>query len=128
MICIDSKPRAGTFNAPLRGLKRSGRSGRSLIQTQWEAQMNKGQLIEAVAAELDTSKAAASRAVDAVIASITSGIKRDQGVTIVGFGSFAKKHRSPRVVRNPSTGEPMEISATTTVGFKPAQALKEEMA
>jgi DNA-binding protein HU-beta len=89
--------------------------------------MNKGQLIEAVAAELDTSKAAASRAVDAVIASITSGIKRDQGVTIVGFGSFAKKERSARVVRNPSTGEPMEIKATTTVGFKPAQALKDEM-
>ncbi|MHC5028685.1 MAG: HU family DNA-binding protein [Planctomycetota bacterium] len=89
--------------------------------------MNKGQLIEAVATDLETSKAAASRAIDAVIKSITCGIKEDDNVTIVGFGSFAKKQRSARTVRNPSTGEPMEIKATTTVGFKPAQALKQEM-
>lgn len=89
--------------------------------------MNKGQLIEAVAAELETSKASASRAIDAVINSITSGIKADDNVTIVGFGSFAKKQRAARTVRNPATGQPMEIKATTTVGFKPAQALKDEM-
>jgi DNA-binding protein HU-beta len=89
--------------------------------------MNKGQLIEAVAAELDMSKAAASRAVDAVVSSITTGIKADDSVTIVGFGSFAKKKRAARTVRNPSTGEPIEIKATTTVGFKPSAALKEEM-
>jgi DNA-binding protein HU-beta len=86
--------------------------------------MNKGQLIEAVAAELETSKAAASRAVEAVVGSITNGIKQDNSVTIVGFGSFAKKKRSARTVRNPSTGEPMDIQASTTVGFKPSQALK----
>ena len=89
--------------------------------------MNKGQLIEAVAAELETSKAAASRAVEAVVGSITNGIKQDNSVTIVGFGSFAKKKRSARTVRNPSTGEPMNIAATTTVGFKPSQALKEDV-
>jgi DNA-binding protein HU-beta len=94
---------------------------------EWEAFMNKGQLIEAVAAEMDISKAAASRAVDAVISSITNGIKHDANVTIVGFGSFARKDRAARTVRNPATGEPMEIKAARTVGFKPAQALKEEM-
>jgi DNA-binding protein HU-beta len=89
--------------------------------------MNKGQLIELVAAEMDTSKAAATKAVDAVINSITKGIKNDKSVTIVGFGSFQKKARAARTVRNPSTGEPMEIRATTTVGFKPATALKDQM-
>lgn len=89
--------------------------------------MNKGQLIEAVAAELDTSKAAASRAVDAVVSSIVNGIKHDNNVTIVGFGSFAKKPRAARTVRNPMSGEPMEIKATTTVGFRPSQALKDEL-
>lgn len=89
--------------------------------------MNKGQLIDLVAAEMDTSKAAATKAVDAVIASITKGIKNDKSVTIVGFGSFSKKPRAARTVRNPSTGEPMEIRATTTVGFKPAAALKDQM-
>jgi DNA-binding protein HU-beta len=86
--------------------------------------MNKGQLIEAVAAELGESKTAASRAVDAVIASITNGIKKDDAVTIVGFGTFQKKHRKARVGRNPLTGEPMPIKASRTVGFKASPSLK----
>lgn len=87
--------------------------------------MNKAQLVEAVAAELETSKAAAAKAVEAVVGSITQGIKLDDNVTIVGFGSFSKKHRAARTVRNPSTGEPMQVKAGTTVGFKPSQSLKE---
>ncbi len=89
--------------------------------------MNKGQLIEAVASELGESKAVASRAVDAVITSITHGIKRDDGVTIVGFGAFLKKQRKARVGRHPVTGEPMPINASTTVGFKPSPTLKQEV-
>ena len=89
--------------------------------------MNKGQLIEAVAAELGDSKAAASRAVDAVISSITNGIKSDDGVTIVGFGTFIRKQRKARIGRNPATGKPMELKASQTVGFKPSQALKHEV-
>jgi DNA-binding protein HU-beta len=89
--------------------------------------MNKGQLIEVVAAELETSKAAAARAVDAVVSAIASGIRTDDTVTIVGFGSFAKKRRAARTVRNPSTGEPMDIRESTTVGFKPSQQLKNVM-
>ncbi len=80
--------------------------------------MNKGQLIEAVASELGESKAEASRALVAVINCITKGVKRDQSVTIVGFGTFTKKIRSARTGRNPATGQPMQIKASTTVGFK----------
>jgi DNA-binding protein HU-beta len=89
--------------------------------------MNKGQLIEAVASELGESKAVASRAVDAVFNSITNGIRRDDGVTIVGFGAFNKKQRKARVGRHPVTGEPMPIAASITVGFKPSPALKQAM-
>lgn len=89
--------------------------------------MNKGELIEAVAAELGESKAGASRAIDAVINCITSGIKKDDAVTIVGFGTFAKKERPARTGRNPATGQPIAIKASRTVGFKPSQSLKSEM-
>ena len=89
--------------------------------------MNKGQLIEAVAVEMETTKAAASRAVEAVMTSMVNGIKHDDSVTIAGFGSFCKKQRAARKVRNPSTGEPMNIKASMTVGFRPSQALKEEL-
>ena len=46
--------------------------------------MNKGQLVEQVASELGDTKASASRAVDAVINSITNGIKVDESVTAAG--------------------------------------------
>lgn len=92
---------------------------------QWEYAMNKGQLIEAVASELGDSKAAAQRAVDAVINCITDGIKKDEGVTIVGFGTFIKKQRKGRIGRHPITGEPMPIQPSKTVGFKASQNLKQ---
>lgn len=90
--------------------------------------MNKGQLIEAVASELGESKASASRAVDTVISCIIEGLKHDEAVTIVGFGTFSRRNRKARTVRNPSTGEPMLVDASTTVGFKPSQNLKQGVA
>lgn len=89
--------------------------------------MNKGDLVEAVAAELDTTKASASRAVEAIFQCMTTGLKTDASVTIGRFGSFSRRERAARTIRNPSTGEPMEIAPSVTVGFKPAQALKDEM-
>ncbi|MCL4210056.1 MAG: HU family DNA-binding protein [Phycisphaeraceae bacterium] len=89
--------------------------------------MNKGELIEAVAAELGESKAQASRAVEAIIKAISTGVKKDDAVTIVGFGTFQKKTRAARTGRNPATGEPMKIKATKTVGFKPSPSLKSSL-
>lgn len=87
--------------------------------------MNKGELIEAVASQLDGSKTEATRAVEAVIASITQGIQTDQKVAISGFGTFVRKQRAERRGVNPATKQPMTIAASTTCAFKPAQALKE---
>ena len=90
--------------------------------------MNKSQLIEAVASELGGSKAAASRAIEAVITSITRGVNKDNAVTITGFGTFAKKDRPARTGRNPSTGEPLDIKASKTVSFKASDSLKKTVA
>lgn len=89
--------------------------------------MNKGELIEAVASETGESKAAAGRAVDAIIQAITDGVKRDDSVTIVGFGTFSKKTRAARTMRNPQTGQPMQVDASTTVSFKPSKNLKDSL-
>lgn len=89
--------------------------------------MNKGQLIDAVARELGDSRAAAGRAVDAVLGCVCAGIKRDESVTIMGFGTFTLKHRKARIGRSPATGETIEIEASTTIGFRPSQSLKEMM-
>lgn len=89
--------------------------------------MNKGELVEAVASELGESKASASRVIDAVISCITNGVKKDEAVSIVGFGTFSKRQRAARTGRNPITGQPMEIKASKTVGFKPSQTLKSSL-
>lgn len=65
--------------------------------------MNKSQLIDKIAAGADISKAAAGRALDAVIASVTDSLKAGDDVALVGFGSFTVRERSavPAATRRP---------------------------
>jgi len=87
--------------------------------------MNKADLIEAVADSADLSKADATRAVDAVLDSITGALKQGNTVSLVGFGTFSVKHRAARQGRNPRTGETIQISASNVPGFKAGKALKD---
>jgi len=87
--------------------------------------MNKSELIEAVAQSADLSKAAASRAVDAVVQAITSALKEGDQVTLVGFGTFSVRERAARSGRNPRTGDSIKINASKVPGFKAGKALKD---
>lgn len=87
--------------------------------------MNKSELIEAVAASADIPKAAAGRAVDAVVETVTSALKEGDQVVLVGFGTFAVKDRAARTGRNPQTGEPIQIAAAKIPSFKAGKALKD---
>ncbi len=87
--------------------------------------MNKAELVDAVASAANLSKADAGRAVDAVVNSITSALKKGQQVSVVGFGTFSVKHRSARSGRNPRTGETINIDASNVPGFKAGKALKD---
>ena len=93
--------------------------------------MNKQELIDAILANKEAgieSKAAAARAVDAVLDGIAAGIKKDGNVQLIGFGTFAVKERADRDGRNPLTGEKIKIKASKTVGFKAGAALKASVA
>lgn len=87
--------------------------------------MNKAELIDAVAEAADLSKASATRAVDAVIDNISGALKKDDQVTLVGFGTFVVRSRAARAGRNPQTGETIQIKASRVPGFKPGKALKD---
>ena len=87
--------------------------------------MNKAELVDAVAAAANLSKADAGRAVDAVVTSITAALKKGQQVSVVGFGTFGVKHRAARAGRNPRTGETIKINASNVPGFKAGKALKD---
>ena len=87
--------------------------------------MNKSELIDAVAASADIPKAAASRAVDAVVEAITGALQADDQVALVGFGTFSVKERAARTGRNPQTGAPIQIAAAKIPSFKAGKALKD---
>ena len=89
--------------------------------------MNKAELIEAVAAAADLEKSAATRAVQAVIDSISDALKKGDQVVLVGFGTFAVKDRAARVGRNPATGAEIQIAASRVPGFKAGKALKDAL-
>ena len=88
--------------------------------------MNKAELIEAVQKNLggETSKRAASDALEAVLASLAKGIKADSSVQLIGFGTFKVAKRAARTGRNPKTGAAMKIKASKTVRFVPSSNLK----
>ncbi len=87
--------------------------------------MNKGELIDAVAASADLSKTDATDAVDAVIKQITRALRKGDQVSLVGFGTFSVKRRAARAGRNPRTGETIQIKASNVPGFKAGKGLKD---
>lgn len=87
--------------------------------------MNKSELIEAIAASADIPKAAAGRALDAFIDTVTNALKEGDQVSLVGFGTYSVKDRAARTGRNPKTNEPIEIPAAKVPSFKAGKALKD---
>lgn len=89
--------------------------------------MNKSELIDAVAAAADISKAKAAQAVDGVTAAVTAALSKGDQVTLVGFGTFSVRERAARTGRNPRTGEEIKIAAAKIPAFKAGKALKDSV-
>jgi DNA-binding protein HU-beta len=89
--------------------------------------MNKSDLIERVASEMESTKTNAAKAVEAVIAAIAAGVARERKVTIAGFGSFIRRARPGRTGVNPVTKQRIRIKPSVTCAFRPAPALKDRL-
>ncbi len=89
--------------------------------------MNKGELIEHIAKQADLSKAAASRALEAVIGGVRTTLKKGGTVSLVGFGTFSVTKRAARTGRNPRTGATIKIRAAKVPKFRPGKALKDAL-
>jgi DNA-binding protein HU-beta len=87
--------------------------------------VNKSELIDAIAASADLSKASAGRALDAALEAVTGALKNNDSVALVGFGTFSVKQRAARTGRNPQTGNPIQIAAATVPAFKAGKALED---
>jgi len=87
--------------------------------------VNKSELIDAIAAEAELSKADAGKALDATLNAVTGALKGGDSVSLVGFGTFQVKERAARSGRNPQTGATIQIAAAKVPGFKAGKALKD---
>ena len=87
--------------------------------------MNKNGIVEAVQNALGGTKVDAEKAVDTMIDSIISSLKKGDDVSIAGLGIFAVKQRKARQARNPRTGEAVSVPASKAPKFRAAKALKE---
>ena len=86
--------------------------------------MNKADLVNEVAKVVSTKKEAQA-AVDCVVSSITNALKKNDTVSLVGFGTFKVGQRKARKGRNPQTGAVIDIKASNVPKFVPGKALKD---
>lgn len=87
--------------------------------------MNKSELIDQIAKAAGLSKAAAGRSLDAATAAITRALKKNDPVTLIGFGTFYVGKRAARNGRNPRTGTTIKIKAANSPKFRAGKALKD---
>lgn len=86
--------------------------------------MNKTELIEALAAKTDLSKASAGRAVDALTEIVSETLAKGDSISLIGFGTFSVGERAARTGRNPKTGAELKIAASKTPKFSAGAKLK----
>jgi DNA-binding protein HU-beta len=87
--------------------------------------LNKADLIEQIAQAAEISKSAAERSIDALVVAVKASLRKDEEVTLVGFGTFYAARRQARTGRNPRTGEAVAIAAARMPKFRAGKALKD---
>ncbi len=87
--------------------------------------MNKASIVEAVHGKIGGTKVQAEQAVEIMIETIVSTLKKGGEVSVAGLGIFSTKTRAARQARNPRTGETIQVSAMRVPKFRAAKALKD---
>ncbi|MEU3904029.1 HU family DNA-binding protein [Streptomyces goshikiensis] len=88
--------------------------------------MNKAELSAVIASHCDLTKEKAHIVHHGILDAITGALAKDT-VTLVGFGTFEKRHRGARTKTDPQTGETVQIAAGNTIAFKPGKNLRESL-
>jgi integration host factor subunit beta len=86
--------------------------------------MTKSELVDALAARANVTKARAELIVACVFDAMTEALQRDEGIEIRGFGSFTVRPYKPYSGRNPRTGAPVPVPAKRLPFFKVGKELK----
>jgi DNA-binding protein HU-beta len=86
--------------------------------------MTKAELIDAVAGQAGVSKSDAEKTLAAFFDHVVASAKKGDKVAWQGFGSFSASKRPARTGRNPQTGAPVKIAASTAMKFTASSTLK----
>ena len=87
--------------------------------------MNRAETADPLAARAGLSKAVAREAVAGLFAVLGEALANGEEIWIAGFGTFGTRSRPAGTGRNPRTGEPVSISASTSPTFKAGKTLKD---
>jgi DNA-binding protein HU-beta len=90
--------------------------------------MNKGELVDRIAQRATVTKKQADAVLSAAIETIMEAVSEGDKVTLVGFGSFERRHRKEREGRNPKTGDKMVIPETEVPAFSAGKLFKDKVA
>jgi len=80
--------------------------------------MNRSELVAAVAAKAEISKAAAAKAIDAALDAVSEALKKGEPVQILGFASLKVVEKPAHKGINPATKQIIDIPAKKAVKFK----------
>jgi len=89
--------------------------------------VNKGELIDKVANEIDCTKVETKKIVECVFKNITDCLAKGDAVRLLGFGTFGIRKRAARMARNPRTVEKISVPAMRVLFFKAGKELKEKV-
>jgi DNA-binding protein HU-beta len=90
--------------------------------------MNKGELVDTVAAKTNITKKQADEVISAFLEVVTEAVANGDKVTLIGFGSFERRERAEREGRNPKTKETITIPATRVPAFSAGKQFREKVA
>ena len=89
-----------------------------------EVVVNKSDVVQDVSGRSGVSKSDVEQVIDAFFETVRTAVANGDRVAWPSFGSFSATQRQARTGRNPRTGEPVPIAASTAVKFGASSALK----
>jgi integration host factor subunit beta len=92
-----------------------------------EGEMNKSQVIEALAQEINLPLREASPITDTILDTMVEALAAGDSIEIRGFGSFVVKEYDSYTGRNPKTGDSIKVPPKKLPFFKVGKDLKEKV-
>lgn len=85
--------------------------------------MTRADLAQEIFERVGLPKKEAHEIIELILKTIIDTLSEGESVKISGFGTFTVRKKTPRIGRNPRTGQEIEITARRAVTFRPSNLL-----